>query len=380
MELIAPGMTRDEARGCVDAITAHMSGARAMLLELYERRGWQALGYSSWRHCVTTEFGQSEAFLYRQLAAAEVEQNLSPIGEIGALPESHLRPLVALRDEPEKQREIYQAAVDTAPNGKITAAHIHQTVREYLEPQVDVSSGSLPFPVIACEACRETFDIKVWHCPRCDHHWQMHVDECRNCHEFRRSAWVKSEDVSPVNRLAVHHSSATAEWYTPRIVIDHVLAFFDEIDLDPCSNSKDAPNVPARQVFTEAENGLAQAWWGRVYMNPPYGDGIGRWVTKLCDSYEVEAVDGLNAGDEERIEAGIALLPARTDTEWFRRLRNYTVCFIKGRLRFVGADNSAPFPSMLVYLGDEYDRFAEVMQPLGDVWQRRNGKTSCSTK
>ena len=42
------------------------------------QRVWQALGYASWRECVTAEFGDSKAYLYRQLTAAVIERELVP--------------------------------------------------------------------------------------------------------------------------------------------------------------------------------------------------------------------------------------------------------------------------------------------------------------
>ena len=46
----------------------------------------------------------------------------------------------------------------------------------------------------------------------------------------------------------------------------------------------------------------------------------------------------------------VCLLPARTDTKWFQEycLKSRDIRFIRGRLRFVGAKNSAPFPSVVV--------------------------------
>ena len=67
-------MSRDEARQCVVRIAHHLEEARALLLELYEREGWRALGYDSWRACVTAEFAESQATLYRQLTAARIER------------------------------------------------------------------------------------------------------------------------------------------------------------------------------------------------------------------------------------------------------------------------------------------------------------------
>src|SRR5262245_37821707 len=92
-ELLPDPMTATEARRCVTRIVQAMGEARAELLDLYERRGWLALGYGSWRECAIAEFGQSQSYLYRLLAAGQVEQRISPIGEIGVLPESQLRVL-----------------------------------------------------------------------------------------------------------------------------------------------------------------------------------------------------------------------------------------------------------------------------------------------
>ena len=74
-------MTRAEALTCIDAIKGHHAAERALILDLYERRGWSAAGYDSWEACVTAEFGQSRSYLYRQLAAAHIEKDLSPIGD-----------------------------------------------------------------------------------------------------------------------------------------------------------------------------------------------------------------------------------------------------------------------------------------------------------
>lgn len=158
--------------------------------------------------------------------------------------------------------------------------------------------------------------------------------------------------------INVHFSSKTPEWCTPPEVISRTRSALGGIDLDPCSNSGE-PNVPAKRHFTEADDGLAREWSGRVYMNPPYGRVIRLWVAKLLD--EVDA---------GRVTAAIALVPARTDTAWFALLRDCTLCFIRGRLRFSNSESSAPFPSVLAYFGPDMDRFVRAFQDMGDVWQR----------
>lgn len=155
-------------------------------------------------------------------------------------------------------------------------------------------------------------------------------------------------------------SSKTGEHYTPQRIIDAVIQCLGGIELDACSNCKIHPNVPALRHFTIEDDGLAQHWKAEtLYLNPPYGRKIGKWVEKLVSHYE--------AGDV--IEA-ITLVPSRTDTKWYRMLRDYPVCSVSGRLKFVGSKKSAPFPSAVFYLGTSLDKFYDVFSPMGDIWRR----------
>jgi len=159
-------------------------------------------------------------------------------------------------------------------------------------------------------------------------------------------------------KLDALFSSATAEWNTPASIIQPILHVLGSIDVDPCSNSKNNPNIPAKLHYTKEDNGLAQVWEGRVYMNPPYGRDIAPWVERLHNAYQTHSVT-----------EAIALLPARTDTQWFRVLRQYPRCFVIGRLKFGDAENSAPFPSMLVYLGENKGAFVREFSILGDIYE-----------
>jgi hypothetical protein len=140
--------------------------------------------------------------------------------------------------------------------------------------------------------------------------------------------------------LAPLFSSASPDWWTPPDLIAAVLRVFGAIDLDPCSNSHTAPRVPARQHYTAADDGLSRTWYGRVYLNPPYGRELGAWLDKLAAEYQ-----------RGHVTAAIALVPGRTDTDWFQRLRGSLLCCIRGRLRFSGCEQGAPFPSVAAYLG-----------------------------
>ena len=155
----------------------------------------------------------------------------------------------------------------------------------------------------------------------------------------------------------VHFLSGTNEWNTPQCVIGKTVNLFGHIDLDPCSNSHETPNVSALNHFTEEDDGLNRDWFGKVYMNPPYGRVIADWVGKLKKEYEAH-----------RVEEAIALIPSRTDTEWFREFADYPRCFIWGRLKFSEYENSAPFPSMVVYLGNNVMGFVETFGDMGGVY------------
>jgi DNA N-6-adenine-methyltransferase (Dam) len=160
-------------------------------------------------------------------------------------------------------------------------------------------------------------------------------------------------------RIAVHFSSNSVLWSTPPEIIERAQKALGSIDLDPRSNPGPKPIVPALRHYTREDHGLSQECAGRVYMNPPYGRGIGPWVTRLVSEHA--------AG---RVPEAIALVPARVDTDWFRPFRDGAICFIDGRLKFSGHDNSAPFPSAVVYLGCDIKRFAAVFEDMGDNWVR----------
>jgi phage N-6-adenine-methyltransferase len=63
--------------------------------------------------------------LWQLHAANETEQLLNH-GSVGTIPERQLRPLTAL--PPDEQRAVWQEAVDTAPDGHVTAVHVQALV------------------------------------------------------------------------------------------------------------------------------------------------------------------------------------------------------------------------------------------------------------
>lgn len=150
------------------------------------------------------------------------------------------------------------------------------------------------------------------------------------------------------SRLAVHFSSATDQWATPLKFFKEVEAEFGPFDLDPAA---DATNAKAPKFYTKEDDGLSKVWFGKVWCNPPYGRGIGAWVERAALSLTTLTQVGYDPPEYVTTDLVVMLLPARTDTKWWHDCvipHADEIRFIKGRLRFGGAKNSAPFPSALV--------------------------------
>lgn len=152
----------------------------------------------------------------------------------------------------------------------------------------------------------------------------------------------------------VHFSSATAEWSTPQEFFDRINATH-KFNVDVCAT---AENAKCARFFTKEQDGLKQTWGGlRCWMNPPYGREIGRWVAKAFS-------ESLHEGTTV-----VALLPARTDTAWWHTYIEDValVDFIRGRLKFGGHKNAAPFPSALVTWSEKSRLYVRGVKMVQDM-------------
>jgi hypothetical protein len=122
----------------------------------------------------------------------------------------------------------------------------------------------------------------------------------------------------------------------------HIISALGKFDLDPCSPIH-RPWPTAMHHFTLRDNGLAQPWFGRVWLNPPYGSETFKWMQRMAKHAN-----------------GIALIFARTETHtWFESVwpKASAILFLKGRLAFCHVDGhhaqtSAGAPSALIAYGD----------------------------
>lgn len=145
---------------------------------------------------------------------------------------------------------------------------------------------------------------------------------------------------------ALPQTSASDRWFTPPDLLAEIRAFLGDY-YDPC---------PARYEGERIDSGLWQAWAGHVvYLNPPYGRVIGRWIVKAMT---------------EPVSELLLLVPARTDTAWFQSLYEHPICLVRGRLRFSGARSGAPFPSALIYRGPRVEAFTRAFAHRGPIVRR----------
>jgi phage N-6-adenine-methyltransferase len=150
----------------------------------------------------------------------------------------------------------------------------------------------------------------------------------------------------------VHFSSNSNEWATPFELFKRIEGICGKFDLDPCCT---ALNAKCHTYFTKEDDGLSQPWGARrVFVNPPYGREIGKWIRKAWQEWY------------KRGTRVVCLIPSRTDTKWWHEycMDATKIIFIEGRIKFELDGKKmfpAPFPSCLVIFEEEFlDKFPEI--------------------
>ena len=132
------------------------------------------------------------------------------------------------------------------------------------------------------------------------------------------------------------------------------------IDLDPASSPEANEVVRASRFYTREDYGLIQDWTANsIFVNPPFGDAVGEFVEKLLATYESGAVS-----------QAILLVAARTDTQWFKLLYDYPLCFVEGRGVYwnPGRPSGESFASVFAYLGPNLGSFVLEFSQYGTVY------------
>lgn len=138
-------------------------------------------------------------------------------------------------------------------------------------------------------------------------------------------------------------TSASSHWSTPADLYEELDREFHFND-DPC---------PLKPEW----DGLNRPWGTSTYVNPPYGREIGKWIEKAYREGELG-------------KTIVCLIPSRTDTKWWHDwvMQAHKIRFLRGRLKFGDATNSAPFPSAIAIFHVDLglSRSADI-----ELWNRK---------
>ncbi len=132
-------------------------------------------------------------------------------------------------------------------------------------------------------------------------------------------------------------SSDKQDWSTPQALFDEVNKEF-AFTLDAAA---DETNAKCESFLTEKDDALVCDWPGVVWLNPPYGRGVGRWVEKAYEQSKMGSTV-------------VCLIFCRTDTKWWHRwaMKAAEIRLIPGRISFGAARGGAPAPSCLLVFDD----------------------------
>lgn len=130
------------------------------------------------------------------------------------------------------------------------------------------------------------------------------------------------------------YSSDKMDWETPKQLFNKLNEEF-YFSLDVCATPI---NTKCKMFFAIGDQSLDRDWFGIVWMNPPYGREISKWVAKAY-----------NESRKTNCRC-VCLLPVRSDTKWWHQyvMRASEIRLLNKRLSFEGANNKAPFPVAIV--------------------------------
>ena len=174
------------------------------------------------------------------------------------------------------------------------------------------------------------------------------------------------------------NQSTNNEWYTPEPFLKAARAVMGGIDLDSASNDFANQIVQAATFYIEEQDGFTQPWFGRIWLNPPYGrdeelneSNQARWSGRLLAEYAAGAV-----------AEAILLVNCVPGNSWFVPLKQFPMCLPDLRIRFYNEETKAGQPThsnALVYFGRNVDRFVEAFAQFGAVVATREAWHASNT-
>jgi hypothetical protein len=291
------------------------------LLAIRDQRLYRATFATFEAYC-RERWGLKRQRAYELIDAAVIMGDLSEISD-KPIKESHAAPLAAV--PPAERAEVWQEAVDTAPNGKVTAAHVQQVIDQRRDPE--------PIRVL---------------------------------HEPPPLPMVEPPEPAPRASHQQINQSTNNEWYTPARFVNAARQVMGRIDLDPASCAFANATVQATRFYTQADDGYRQPWHGAVWLNPPYGKEEGerdsnqaRWTRRAIDAYRIGEID-----------QAIILVNAVPGNVWFSPLWAFPICMVARRIRFYNEETDEGQPThsnAIIYLGPHLAAFIDVFSAFGPV-------------
>lgn len=158
------------------------------------------------------------------------------------------------------------------------------------------------------------------------------------------------------------------EYATPPELWRSLAKRVDGFDVDPASGAEAQPIAPTR--YTKEDDGLSKAWYGDVWLNPPFGDTTGdggvskkdRWLRKARNEVTRDAVRTVTV-----------LLPVDTSTDWFHRhvVEAPALCLMDRRPQFEGESVHTSFATCIAVFGDPPEELIDVLEEWGAVFRGR---------
>ena len=207
--------------------------------------------------------------------------------------------------------------------------------------------------------------------------------------------------------MNAQHSSATAEWQTPNLIVDPSRELLGHFDLDPATTKRSNRRMRAKKIYTVKDDGLKRVWRGKVIVNPPGGDLMSPWLVRpnkkganrrqreglrkpewmikrhrqVADScgsrsssvaWWTKLVKQFTKGNvEEAIFIAFSIEILQSSQSVNCGLARYTYCVPANRVPFLypnGEPGEQPTHSnAIIYLGNNVSGFRRIFTPLGDV-------------
>jgi len=161
-----------------------------------------------------------------------------------------------------------------------------------------------------------------------------------------------------ISKPHIARSSGSTEWYTPAEYIEAAREVMGTIDLDPASNKEANRTVKADHYFTAEDDGLAQDWYGNMWINPPYQADL---IIQFADKIASESANFVQA---------VVLVNNATETRWFRKIVDVStaIVFPTGRVNFRRPDGSTGPPlqgQAILYIGENAEQFLSRFSEFG---------------